>query len=216
MVRFQHLIFDLDGTLVDTRADLTTAANCMLERFGLPPQSVEQVGTHIGHGPRVLVERILGPAHAHLAVEGFAVFMDSYARHVADQSVVYPGITRVLATAQARGAVLSALTNKPQAASRALLSGLGLLPFFSVVVGGDTLPKPKPDPIGVWHVQRLSAVPLDRTVLIGDSSIDIQTGRAAGVLTCGVSWGFDARELAQAAPDFLVDSAEELLAVLEG
>ena len=84
------------------------------------------------------------------------------------------------------------------------------------MVGGDTLPKPKPDPIGVWHVQRLSAVPLDRTVLIGDSSIDIQTGRAAGVLTCGVSWGFDARELAQAAPDFLVDSAEELLAVLEG
>lgn len=216
MARFQHLIFDLDGTLVDTRADLAAAANCMLERFGLPAQSVEQVGAHIGHGPRVLVERILGPAHAHLAAEGFAVFMDSYARHVADQSVVYPGIRRVLATAQARGAVLSVLTNKPQAASRALLSGLGLLPFFSVVVGGDTLPKPKPDPIGVWHVRRLSAVPLDRTVLIGDSSIDIQTGRAAGILTCGVGWGFDVRGLAEAAPDFLVDSAEELLAVLEG
>ena len=79
MVRFQHLIFDLDGTLVDTRADLTTAANCMLERFGLPAQSVEQVEAHIGHGPRVLVERVLGPVHAHLAAEGFAVFMDSYA-----------------------------------------------------------------------------------------------------------------------------------------
>ena len=216
MARFQHLIFDLDGTLIDTRADLTTAANCMLERFGLPAQSVEQVDAHIGHGPRVLVEQILGPAHAHLAAEGFAVFMDSYARHLVDQSVVYPGIRRVLATATARGAVLSVLTNKPQAASRALLSGLGLLPFFRVVVGGDTLPKPKPDPIGVWHVQRLSAVPLDRTVLIGDSSIDIRTGRAAGILTCGAGWGFDARGLAEAAPDFLMRSVEELLAVLEG
>ena len=216
MVRFHHLIFDLDGTLVDTRADLAAAANRMLERFGLPPQSVEQVGAHIGQGPRVLVERVLGPAHVHLAAEGFAVFMDYYAQHLVDQSVVYPGITRVLATATARGAVLSVLTNKPQAASRALLSGLELLPFFTVVVGGDTLPKPKPDPIGVWHVQCLSAVPLDRTVLIGDSSIDIQTGRAAGILTCGVGWGFDARGLAESAPDFLVDSAEELLAVLEG
>lgn len=216
MARFQHLIFDLDGTLVDTRADLVAAANVMLERFGLPPRSVDQVSGHIGQGARVLVERVLGPEHSQLAAAGFAVFMRYYARHLVDQSVVYPGIPRVLATVQARGAVLSVLTNKPEAASRGILSGLGLLPFFAVLVGGDTLPSTKPDPAGVWYLQRVTEIPLDQTVLIGDSSIDMQTGRAAGVATCGVGWGFGVEGLAEYTPEFLVASAEDLLAVLEG
>ena len=216
MARFQHLIFDLDGTLVDTRADLAAAANFMLERFGLPPQSVGQVSAYIGQGAHVLVERVFGPEYAHLSAAGFAVFMRYYAQHLVDQSVVYPGIIRVLSTAQARGAVLSVLTNKPEAASRAILSGLGLTPFFAVLVGGDTLPVTKPDPSGVWHLQRVTDMPLAQTVLIGDSSTDMKTGRAAGIMTCGVGWGFGAEGLAECAPDFVVDSAEDLLAVLEG
>ncbi len=216
MARFQHLIFDLDGTLVDTRADLAAAANVMLERFGLPPQSVEQVSAHIGQGTHALVKRVLGPEHAHLSQDGFTLFMRYYTRHLTDQSLVYPGIPRVLAAVQARGAVLSVLTNKPQAASRGILSGLGLLPFFAVLVGGDTLPSTKPDPSGVWHLQRLSQVSLAQTVLVGDSSIDMQTGRAAGISTCGVGWGLGAEGLAEHVPEFVVDSAEDLLAVLEG
>ncbi len=216
MARFQHLIFDLDGTLVDTRADLAAAANVMLKSFGLPPQSVDQVSAHIGQGAHVLVERVLGPEHAHLAAAGFAVFMHSYAQHLIDQSVVYPGIPRVLTTVQACDIVLSVLTNKPEAASRGLLSGLGLLPFFTALVGGDTLLSTKPDPSGVWYLQRVTEVPLGRTLLIGDSSIDMQTGRAAGIAICGVGWGFGAEGLAEYTPEFVVHSAEDLLTILEG
>ena len=214
MSRFRHLIFDLDGTLVDTQADLTAAANCMLEQLALPPQSVEQVGRYIGHGARVLVERVLGAEHAHRTAHGFDLFMHYYAEHLVDESVVYPGIDRVLAAAQSHGMVLSVLTNKPEAPSRGILSGLGLLPFFGRLVGGDTLPTRKPNPHGVVHLQHLTGVPLAETLLIGDSSIDMETGQRAGISTCGVRWGFGPEGLSQYNPEFLVDSAAELLVII--
>ena len=89
MLRFRHLIFDLDGTLVDTQADLAAAANFMLAQLDLPPQSGEHVGSYIGQGARVLVERVLGPEHAHRTSHGFELFMQYYAEHLVDQSVVY-------------------------------------------------------------------------------------------------------------------------------
>lgn len=214
MSRFRHLIFDLDGTLVDTQADLAAAANFMLEQLDLPPQSVDQVGRYIGHGARVLVERVLGAEHAHQTVHGFALFMQYYTEHLVDQSVVYPGIDRVLLTAQSHGMILSVLTNKPEAPSRGILSGLGLMPFFGRLVGGDTLPTKKPHPHGVVYLQRSTEVSLVETLLIGDSSIDMETGQRAGISTCGVRWGFGPEGLAEYAPEFMVDSAEELVAVI--
>lgn len=216
MPRFRHLIFDLDGTLVDTQADLAAAANFMLEQLDLPPQSVEHVSSYIGHGAQVLVERVLGPEHAHQTAHGFALFMHYYAEHLVDQSVVYPGIDQVLFTAQSHRMLLSVLTNKPEAPSRGILSGLGLMPFFGRLVGGDTLPTKKPHPHGVVYLQRLTEVPLAETLLIGDSSIDMETGQRAGISTCGVGWGFGLEGLSQYDPEYLVDSAEELVAVILG
>ena len=214
MPRFCHLIFDLDGTLVDTRADLAAAANYMLAQLGLPIQSVEQVAGYIGQGARVLVERVLGPQHAHLTSAGFEIFMQFYGEHLVDQSVVYSGLDQVLAAAQSHGLVLSVLTNKPAGPSRAILSGLGLTPFFGHVVGGDSLAVKKPDPHGVWFLQRVTRLPLAETLLIGDSAIDVQTGRAAGLAICGVGWGFDADGMNEQRPDFVVDSPAELLDVI--
>jgi phosphoglycolate phosphatase len=214
MSRFCHLIFDLDGTLVDTQADLAVAANYMLEQLDLPPRSVQQVGSYIGHGARVLVERVLGSGQAHQTAHGFDLFMRYYAEHLVDQSVVYPGIDQVLAAAQAQGMVLSVLTNKPEAPSRGIMSGLGLMPFFGRLVGGDTLPTKKPNPYGVAYLQRLTGVSLPETLLIGDSSIDMETGQRASIATCGVRWGFSPEGLSHYAPEFIVDSAEELLAVI--
>lgn len=214
MARFRHLIFDLDGTLVDTQADLAAAANYMLAQFGLPTQSVEHLASYIGQGARVFVERVLGPEHASLTSSGFVLFMEFYGEHLIDQSVVYPGIHKVLTRAQNHGMVLSVLTNKPETLSRAILSELGLLPFFGRVVGGDTLPVKKPAPQGVFHLQRMTDVALSETLLIGDSAIDMQAGQAAGIATCGVRWGFDADGVTKYDPEFVADTADELLAMI--
>jgi phosphoglycolate phosphatase len=110
--------------------------------------------------------------------------------------------------------LLSVLTNKPEAPSRNILSGLGLMPFFGRLVGGDTLPTKKPHPHGVVYLQRLTEVSLAETLLIGDSSIDMETGQRAGISTCGVGWGFGPESLSQYDPEFTVNSAEELVAVI--
>jgi phosphoglycolate phosphatase len=210
MPRFAHLVFDLDGTLVDTKADLAAATNHMLESFNLPPLPIAQVEGYIGDGARVLVERALGPAQVHLVSRGFDFFMAYYEKHLLDRTQPYAGIETLLTEAQAKGVSLSVLTNKPEAASRAILSGLGLASFFFTVVGGDTLPVRKPNPHGVVYLQKLTNITLVETLLIGDSRIDVETGRAAGVPTCGVTWGFGANGFSIVPPQFLVDTPEQL------
>ena len=214
MSRFAHLIFDLDGTLVDTRADLAAATNHVLASFGLPLLSVAQVADYVGHGARVLVERALGPANACLVSRGFALFMEYYGAHLLDHTRTYAGIERLLAAAQAQEITLSVLTNKPEAPSRAIVTGLGLASYFTAIVGGDTLPAKKPDPQGVTYLQRLTGIDLRETLLIGDSRVDCETGRAAGVATCGVTWGFGAKGLATLPPQFVVDTPEELYSLV--
>ena len=210
MPRFAHLIFDLDGTLVDSRVDLAAAINHVLEIFALPLLSVAQVSDYVGYGARVLVERALGPTHSHLVSRGFELFMEHYQAHLLDHTRAYTGVESLLAAAQAQGVVLSVLTNKPEAPSRAILSGLGLASLFTAIVGGDTLATKKPDPQGVVYLQRLTGIELAETLLIGDSRVDSETGRAAGVATCGVTWGFGAKELVTLPLQFLVDTPEEL------
>lgn len=210
MLSFSHLIFDLDGTLIDTKADLAAATNYMLESLGLPPLTEIQVEGYIGDGARVLVERALGPRNSPLVSHGFALFMDYYTGHLLDHTVAYSGIPLLLTAAHSQGMVLSVLTNKPEAASRTILAGLGLADFFCAVVGGDTLSTRKPDPQGVIYLQHVSGIALQQTLLIGDSPIDVETGGAAGVTTCGVTWGFGAQGLRARPPQFLVDMPEQL------
>jgi phosphoglycolate phosphatase len=210
MPRFRHLIFDLDGTLVDTKADLAAATNYMLAALDRPPLSAPQIAGYVGHGARTLVEKALGPAFRHLADRGFECFMRYYSIHLLDHTRLYDGLDTVLAEAQALGLRLSILTNKPEAPSRAVISGLGLASLFGEIVGGDTLPTKKPDPQGVVYLQRRTGVSLGDTLLIGDSRVDYETGVAAGVAVCGVTWGFGAQDFATLAPRFLVDTAEQL------
>lgn len=210
MPRFAHLIFDLDGTLVDTKADLAEATNHMLTCLGLLQLSAAQVADYVGHGARVLVERALGPNNASLVSRGFTLFMEYYGAHLLDQTRPYVGIAQLLAAARAHGITLSILTNKPEAPSRAIVTGLGFAPYFKAIVGGDTLPTKKPDPQGVIYLQRLSGIALPETLLIGDSRVDCETGRAAGVATCGVTWGFGANGFSAVSPQFLVDTPEHL------
>ncbi len=214
MPRFTHLIFDLDGTLVDSKADLAAATNFMLAALALPTLTEPQVERLIGDGARVLVARALGPQRADLVPRGFTLFMEYYVAHLLDHTQPYPGIHELLAAVHAQGLTLSVLTNKPEAPSRAILTGLGLADFFGVIVGGDTLPMRKPDPLGVHDLQRRTGIALAATLLIGDARIDMATGQAAGVTTCGVTWGFDAEGMRESAPWFVADSVPQLATLL--
>ena len=214
MPRFSHLIFDLDGTLVDTKADLAAATNAMLAAMGLPKLSLAQVASLVGNGARVLVEKALGEANRPLLDQGVALFMHYYSAHLLDETRPYPGLDALLAEATTRGLCLSVLTNKPETPSRAILSGLGLLSFFTDIVGGDTFPTKKPDPQGVTYLQRQTGINLSETLLIGDSRVDYETGVAAGVAMCGVTWGFGAYDFASLSPQFLVGTPEQLRAVV--
>ncbi|NOT54582.1 MAG: HAD-IA family hydrolase [Deltaproteobacteria bacterium] len=214
MPRFAHLIFDLDGTLVDTKTDLAAATNSMLAALALPTLTVPQVQQLIGDGARVLVARALGQQRADLVPHGFSLFMEYYTAHLLDHTHSYPGIRELLAAAHAQGITLSVLTNKPEVPSRTILTGLGLADFFGAIVGGDTLPARKPDPLGVHDLQRRTGIDLAATLLIGDSRIDMATGQAAGVTTCGVTWGFDAEGMREYAPWFVADSVPHLATLL--
>ena len=210
MSRFAHLIFDLDGTLVDTKADLAAATNHMLRELSLPLLSVAQVEGFIGLGARVLIERALGQERTNLVTDGSALFMDYYNAHLLDRTRPYPGMETLLAAARAQGKFLSVLTNKPEQPTRAILSGLGLSGYFSAVIGGDTLPKRKPDPEGIFVLQQAVGRALTETLLVGDSEIDMRTGRAAGIATCGVTWGFGRAGFETCPPTFLVETVPAL------
>jgi phosphoglycolate phosphatase len=215
-VVYEHVVFDLDGTLVDSRADLAGAVNHVLRTLDLPEQEPTTVYGYVGDGARVLVERALGPEHRPLVARGLETFMTYYAAHLLDTTRAYPGIAEVLAALAERGVALSVLTNKPVAMSRAILDGLGLASRFVEIVGGDSLPVRKPDPAGLEHLRARTATPRHRMLLVGDSGIDVRTARAGGVAFCGVAWGLAPDTLAAAGPERVIAHPAELVAVVAG
>lgn len=213
MTYFAHLVFDLDGTLVDTKDDLAAAVNVTLSALGLPPEEPATLWGYVGHGARVLLERALGPARAELLEPGLAIFLPWYRAHLLDRSAVYPGLRAVIDTLAGEGVAFSVLTNKPEDMSRAIVDGLGLGARFPALIGGDTLPTRKPDPAGLLRLVTDVGVPGSRTLMVGDSPIDIATGRNAGIATCGVLWGFSGPSVRDGGADLLIASPEELLTV---
>src|SRR5207244_13558357 len=171
---------DLDGTLSDSRAELTAALNHVLRGLGLAELPPATLYRYVGDGARVLVERALGPEHQDRLAAGVEAFMAYYAAHLLDATRPYPGVEEALAALGARGVACSVLTNKPEAMSRALLAGLGLAARFVAIVGGDSLPVRKPDPAGLDRLRGVTATARARTLLGGGSGLDLRTARAGG------------------------------------
>ncbi len=205
------LIFDLDGTLVDSRLDLTASVNHALHRMGLPPLSVETVAGFIGDGARMLLARALAAARgaADEAEAGLQLFREHYAAHLLDATRPYPGVPGAL---QALGhKAMAVATNKPRAYALAILEGLGLHHHFRLVVGGDSTPHKKPHPAQAEAILAALGHAPAATLVVGDGPQDVAMARAAGCGACAVTYGLRSREeLAAAAPDFLLDDLRDL------
>jgi len=205
----QLVVFDLDGTLADTKKDLALSVNAMRELMGLGPLPLEAVTSYIGHGVTVLIKRALGDQAADGDVQkGLGFFLDHYARHLLDNTVAYTGVPEALE--QLRNLKLAILTNKPTKFSREIVAGLGLARYFFEIYGGDSFSLKKPDPIGIKTLMSDSSTPAGQTLMVGDSDTDVQTGRNAGVWTCGVTYGFAPEALKKAGPDLLLDDLRDL------
>src|SRR5215472_6067686 len=213
------LIFDLDGTLIDSREDLANSVNAMLRHFQRPELPADVIAGYIGNGAPMLVRRALGdPDDENYVQDALLYFMDWYREHKLDTTYVYEGIREALdsirASRNGHPLKMAVLSNKPVGPSRAIVEALGLSPYFFQIYGGNSFHTKKPDPAGVEALLEESGAKPEETVIIGDSNIDVLTGRNAGIYSVGVTYGLAPHTLEDAPPDVLIDKPHELATVL--
>ncbi len=205
------VIFDLDGTLIDSKQDLADATNATRVHLGYAPLSEEVVASYVGHGAPVLIKRALGPeASDELVAQGLAYFLKYYFVHMLDKTVLYPGVREALDELLAARVPMAVLTNKPIANSLGIVEGLGLSNHFFRVYGGDSFTAKKPDPVGIEALMTETGASRPRTLMVGDSHVDIKTARNAGVKACGVTFGLQPESLVAEPPDLLVNDMREM------
>jgi phosphoglycolate phosphatase len=209
------VIFDLDGTLVDSRLDLANAVNATRRHMGMEPLTNERVYSYVGNGAPVLIRRALGDQATEAEVqEGLEFFLEFYRDHDLDHTVLYPGVRETLDRLRDAGRRLAVLTNKPVRMSRHIVDGLGVGGHFFQVYGGNSFEFKKPHPIGVEALMREAEATPQTTMMVGDSSVDVHTARNARIRCCGVTYGFQPETLVDPAPDIVVDAMPQLADIL--
>lgn len=207
--RVRLLVFDLDGTLIDSKEDLVQSVNAVRERLGLDRLPTETVASYVGRGVVVLMRRALGDGASEEEVaRAVEFFLEYYRDHMLDHTVAYPGVREALEGLKPRS--MAVLTNKPVKFSQAILAGLNLSQYFTQVYGGNSFAQKKPDPVGVRALMREANVEAEHTMMVGDSDTDVLTGRNAGVWTCGVTYGLAPETLKTSPPDIMLDDLREL------
>ena len=205
------LIFDLDGTLIDSKLDLVHSVNATRAMMDLAPISDEVVASYVGNGAPILIRRALGPSASEAQVEhALKYFLAYYRQHMLDNTRLYPGVRDALDRLHEAGEKMAVLTNKPVRFSRSLVEGLGLAQHFFQVYGGNSFEQKKPHPVGIETLLGETGSARDRTVMVGDSGVDVRTARNAGVKACGVTYGFQPEGFVEDPPDLLVDNMSQL------
>jgi phosphoglycolate phosphatase len=227
--RLKLLVFDLDGTLIDSAQDLCNSINATLREVQLHPLRDSVIAGFVGNGAPLLVRRAL--AHASklpieaidegLFTRAFEFFLQYYREHKLDYTTTYDGVLEALHALQQlhdlpgnMQRTMAVLTNKPVRPARGICEGLGLAGYFLHIYGGNSFPTKKPDPAGILSLMQETGARPDETVMIGDSMVDIQTARNAGAWALGCSFGYGPHDLEQSPPDVIVDSAAEWTEVL--
>jgi phosphoglycolate phosphatase len=205
------LIFDLDGTLADSERDLADSVNATRAWRGLDPLPIETVASYVGNGAPVLIKRTFPEANDADLARLLRYFLDYYREHMLDATVLYPGVKEALDRLHEAHIPMAVLTNKPVRFSMKLIEGLGLEMHFFRVYGGNSFEEKKPHPRGIDLLVAESGAERERTVMVGDSAVDIRTARNANVKACGVSWGFQPETFVESPPDFVIDDMRELV-----
>lgn len=222
--RLKLLVFDLDGTLIDSAQDLCNSVNATLKHFERAPLPDPQIASFVGNGVQVLVRRSLAASDGtqpeavdeKLLAEALDYFVGYYREHKLDFTYAYEGVLEALAALRAlhdapggMARKMAVLTNKPVNPARGICAGLGLADYFLHIYGGNSFPTKKPDPLGLRTLMEETGAAPGDTVMIGDSKVDVETARNAGVWSLGCDFGFGPRNLMENPPDVLVDTPAE-------
>jgi phosphoglycolate phosphatase len=226
--RLKLLVFDLDGTLIDSAQDLCNSVNAALEQFKYGPLPDPAIASFVGNGAPMLMRRSLAMAGGvapeqvdeNLLTEAYAFFLKYYREHKLDFTYAYKGVVEALAAlkelhdAAGTPRIMAVLTNKPVRPARGICEGLGMADYFLHIYGGDSFPVKKPDPLGLRSLMEETGASPEETVMIGDSQVDVETARNAGTWSIGCAFGFGVPTLMESKPDVLVDRAADWTAAL--
>jgi phosphoglycolate phosphatase len=207
------LIFDLDGTLIDSRLDLANSVNATLAEMKRPQLEHPIIFSYVGNGAPVLMRKAMGPDASDEEVKrSLEFFLDYYRDHAVDDTHLYPGVRESLEQLHAGGMQLAILTNKPVRISEAIMKTMGIDSMLFRVYGGNSFEQKKPHPVGIETLRAEAGVAAERTWMVGDSIVDMKTARNAGVNSCGVTYGFQPETLHECPPDLLVDRMQDFAA----
>jgi len=210
--RVRAFVFDLDGTLIDSKMDLVNSVNAMLHETRRAELPADLIASYVGHGAPQLIASALGPESSEEERrEGLAIFLKHYNEEKLEETRAYPGVVEGLLALN--GTPMAVLSNKPTKLSMEILEGLGLARYFRAVYGGDSFETKKPDPSGALAILKGFGVRPDEGAMVGDSDVDVQTARNAGMLAVEVNYGFGQHDPEKNPADVYVTSLEELVAI---
>jgi phosphoglycolate phosphatase len=211
---YEFIIFDLDGTLVDSQGDITSAVNCVREELGFAPLSIEEVRACLGSGIKSLVERVVPDKSEKVREDALERFKFHYGKRLTDTTKPYDGALEMLEAL--KGVKKAVLSNKTETFSKEILERLGLLKYFTAVWGGDTLGVKKPDPKPILDLIKNSKAEKSKTLMVGDSANDFKAAAAAGIKCAAVLYGYSTpQQIKEFNPDYLIKTPAELIKIID-